>query len=386
MKNLYITVIIVIVMLLASCSDRINENNRKIMFEPIIEINISNELINKKFDYTSLVDSIEVIKLESNAISLIGRIRRIEFENDKFYVSTDTQVLLIFDENGNYINKLSKKGKGPGEYLEMRDFSVDKDGSIKVLSYNTILTYDSNLKYIGQKAINVTSHTGREINPVHFFPVGDFTFLYIGSFGLRKLNPGKDNALYCINNKNIVNEYFPLFSNETSGHQNFYRSDDIVNLTHTYGNDTIYQIHDNYLNPKVFINFGEDRITEKDMMRDHSILYNTVCERGLCGLITNVYENSNYLCFLFTKGISLKQAVFNKKTQEIKVINVVQSLPFPKIITEGLIDNSFFTTIDPYVLLQENDGKNYRDFLNTFHLTNLKETDNPIIIKFKFKF
>lgn len=384
MKNIYAVIIIV---LLVSCSDRIKEKNRIVTDEPLVEINISNELINKEIDYTNLIDSIEVIKLETNGNSLIGSIRKIEFHDDKFYVSTDTQILLIFGRNGNYINKLSKKGKGPGEYLEMRDFSVDKDGSIKILSFNTILTYDLNLKYISQKTINVTSHTGREINPIHFLPIGDFTFLYTGSFALKNLLPGNDYALYCINSKNkIVGEYFPLLSTETSGHQNFYRSNDLINLTNTYGNDTIYQILDDYVVPKVFVNFLDDRITANDMMDDRAVLYNTISDNGLCGNVMKVYENSNYLCFKFTKGRYPKQSVYNKETQEIKVINIVNSLPFPKIITEGLIDNSFFTTIDPYVLLQETNGKNYSDFLNTFNLTSMKETDNPIIVKFKFKF
>lgn len=384
MKNIYI---ILYLILLSSCIEHKEEKNKLNGNEPIVELNISNIFFNKNSDYSSIIDSIEVIKLETNANSLIGSIRKIEFQNEKFYVSDDSQVLLIFDNNGHYCNKLNKRGKGPGEYLEMRDFFIDKDGSIKVLSYNTILTYDLNLKFIEQKAIHVTSTTGREINPVNFLPNCDFTFLYTGSFGLRNLKSGKDNALYCIDNKNkIVNEYFPIFSKSTMGHQNFYRSNDLVNFTNTYGNDTIYQIYDDYLVPKVYINFMDNRITEKDMMEDHAALYNMICENGLCGNVMNVYENSNYLCFKFTKGRSPKQGLFNKKTKEIKVINIGKSLPFPKITVEGLINSSFFTTIDFYMLKSLTDEKPYNDFINTYNLLNLKETDNPLIIKLNFKF
>jgi hypothetical protein len=383
MKNICI---VLIFFLLTSCIGQKKEKKKSINSKPIVELNISNELFDENKDYSSLVGSIEVIKLETNVNSLIGGIRKVVFQNNRFYILDGSQVLYLFNEIGNYLNKLDKRGKGPGEYLEIRDFFVDKDGSIKVLSYNTILKYDSTLKFLEKKTISIKSSNGRLISAIRFLPNDDFTFLYTGSFGLRKIEPGKEKALYCINDKNeIVDEYFPILSISTMGHEKFYRSNDTINFTNTFGNDTIYQINDNYLIPKVFINFSENRITEKDMMGDRSILYNNVSQRGLCGNVMNVYENSDYLCFEFIKGNFPKEGVYNKKTKKIKVISIAKSLPFPKIVAEGLINDYFFTTIDP-LLLSSTDDKYYSDFIKTFDLSDLKETDNPIIVKFKFKF
>lgn len=384
MKNIYI---ILFLILTISCLEQKKEKNKLINPEPIVELNISNQLFDKNSDYSNFIGSIKVIKLETNANSLIGNIRKIEFQNNKFYVLDRSETLFIFDETGNYLNKLNKKGKGPGEYLEMRDFFVDKVGTIKILSYRNVLSYDSNLKFIEQRAIKVTSNTGREINPISFLPNGDFTFLYTGSFGLRNIVQGKDYALYCINNKNkIVGEDLPLLSEVTMGHQHFYRSNDLVYYTNTHGNDTIYQIRDNYLVPKIYINFLEKKITEKDMMGNRGIFYKTVSENELCGNLMKVYENNDYLCFNFPKGRYPKQGVYNKETKKIKIFNVVKSLPFPYIIVDGTINDSFFTMINPYVLFQASDDKIISDFKKTFILSDLKETDNPIIIKFKFKF
>ena len=36
-----------------------------------------------------------------------------------------TSSIKIFDINGRYINSISKKGRGYGEYLEMRNFTID---------------------------------------------------------------------------------------------------------------------------------------------------------------------------------------------------------------------------------------------------------------------
>lgn len=383
MKNICI---ILLLFLITSCSEK-KEKNKIINSEPIIKLNISNILFNENSDYSNFIDSVEVVKLETNANSLIGNIQKIEFQNNKFYVLDDSQVLFIFDETGKYLNKLNKRGKGPGEYLEMRDFFVNNDGSIKILSYRKILTYDSNLKFIEQRAIKVKSDNRREINPINFLPSGDFTFLYSGSFGIKNIVPGKDNALYCINNKNkIISEYLPVFSNVTAGHQNFYRSNDFVLYTNTFGNDTIYQIQENYLIPKAFINFFDKKITEKDMMGNHLILNKKINENELCGNLVNVYENNDYMCFSFIKGIYINQGVFNKKTKEIKVLNINNSLPFPYIMVNGLCDDFFFTTVNPYMLFETSGDKINSDFISTFNLTDLKETDNPIIIKFKFTF
>ncbi|MGV8096467.1 MAG: 6-bladed beta-propeller [Mangrovibacterium sp.] len=152
MKNICI---VLILFLLTSCIGQKKEKKKSINSKPIVELNISNELFDENKDYSSLVGSIEVIKLETNVNSLIGDIRKIEFQNNKFYILDDSQVLYLFNEIGNYLNKLDKRGKGPGEYLEMRDFFVDKDGSIKVLSYNTILKYDSTLKFLEKKTISI---------------------------------------------------------------------------------------------------------------------------------------------------------------------------------------------------------------------------------------
>ncbi len=384
MKNIGI---ILFLILITSCLEQKKERNRLINSESISELNITNELFDENSDYSNLIGSLQVIKLETNANCLFGDIRKIEFQNNQFYILDGSQVLFMFDEKGNFLNKLDKRGKGAGEYLEMRDFFIDKDGSIKVLSYNSILTYDSNLRLIKKKAINVTSDVGREINPLHFFPTGDFTFFYTGSFGLRNIVGGKDYALYCIDNKNrIVNQYFPVFSMVTMGHQNFYRSNDLVNYTNTYGNDTIYQIHDHYLRPKIFVNFLKSRITEENMMGNHAIFYNTICEKELCGNLMKIYENNDYLCFRFSRGRYPKQGVYNKKTKEIKVFNIVKSLPFPFIIVDGVVNDSFFTIINPFVLFQPTAEKNNSNFIKNFNLADLKETDNPIIVKFNFEF
>lgn len=388
MKKIFILLLIVIPFI--SCKKRKSGENTTILNKQLLEINVRESLFSKdndhSIDYSNLIDSIEVIRLETNTNSLIGRIKKIEYSNSNIYILTDSQVLFIFDKNGHFLKKLNKRGRGMGEYIEIKDFFIDNANSIKILSYNEIISYDSNLVYINTKKIN-TTHNGKEIVPINFLPNGEFCFLFVGSFGIRNIVAGEDNALYCIDsNMKITNEYFPVTSNYTSGHKNFYKSNKITYFTNTFGNDTIYQIYEDYLIPKVFINFSEKKTTQKDMMKNRNVFYKTFCDNELCGNLMNVYENDSYLSFLFVAGRYAKQGVYNKINKELKILNVANNFPFPKIIAEGVIKDHFFTTIDPYLLVNNPYNINYKSFIKKFNLTDLKETDNPLIIMFKYNF
>jgi hypothetical protein len=37
--------------------------------------------------------------------------------------------IVMFDVNGNYLNQLDRRGNGPGEYLDIADFTVSRLGN-----------------------------------------------------------------------------------------------------------------------------------------------------------------------------------------------------------------------------------------------------------------
>ena len=142
----YLVILIFVGILLSACNDALFDISQK-----------SNLLE----DPSSLFDKIELIQLETTDSSLIGNIKKIELLDSSIYILDGTQrCILVFDNYGNFKKKLSKIGKGPGEYVNIGDFNVEKDGTIEVLSNYKIIIYD--------KDFNVTD----EINlpdVAHFF-------------------------------------------------------------------------------------------------------------------------------------------------------------------------------------------------------------------------
>jgi hypothetical protein len=90
-----------------------------------------------EFQWPSTITVEEVIYLETTDESILSRL-------DKVFVSPDEQIIVaidltlrkavIFDQHGNILRVLDKKGQGPNEYLHMTDVFVNfKKNTIEIL-------------------------------------------------------------------------------------------------------------------------------------------------------------------------------------------------------------------------------------------------------------
>ncbi|MDR1980568.1 MAG: 6-bladed beta-propeller [Tannerellaceae bacterium] len=98
---------------------------------------------------SDMLKSFRLIWLETTEQSLIGNhIGKIKKHNDKYYISTDRKELLIFDKNGFLINKISKIGNGPGEYIQLCDYDIFENDNIAILNANELIIYDKEGVYM----------------------------------------------------------------------------------------------------------------------------------------------------------------------------------------------------------------------------------------------
>ena len=72
---------------------------------------------NKTIKLSEIASQINLVKLETTKECLIGRTDKLYSFNDDWFIQFGG--LLRFDHNGKYLNKISRKGKGPGEYIEI---------------------------------------------------------------------------------------------------------------------------------------------------------------------------------------------------------------------------------------------------------------------------
>ena len=91
-----------------------------------------------------LFDKIEIIPIETTDNSLI-KFYVYDYLNGKHYILDPLQyILFIFDEKGNYLDRIDKRGQGPDEYTYIYDFTLNPEkGHIEILSpFRFIYCYD----------------------------------------------------------------------------------------------------------------------------------------------------------------------------------------------------------------------------------------------------
>lgn len=91
----------------------------------------------KKYPRGSFKDyfvSSKVISLETTNRSLFSNIDRLSMYNDKIFIlDKKSNAVLIFSSTGKFLSKIKSIGKGPGEYIGLKDFSVDEKSEYIIL-------------------------------------------------------------------------------------------------------------------------------------------------------------------------------------------------------------------------------------------------------------
>lgn len=102
--------------------------------------------------YSVFVDSIKYINLELTDSCLIGRITDMAISRNRMFIFDEQQqTIWVFDRDGKYLNKIYRKGEGPGEYAYINHFEYDeRKNQIVVLSpwQQTLLFYTPEGKYL----------------------------------------------------------------------------------------------------------------------------------------------------------------------------------------------------------------------------------------------
>ena len=109
-----------LVLYLLSC------NSQKSKEPGTVTIDLS-QLPAKQVDVSKYIDDVFVVPLETTPGSLLGQLSNIDQDDsDIFYVSRENQTIYHFSAGGKFINSFCRLGKGPGEYLMIRNMQILK--------------------------------------------------------------------------------------------------------------------------------------------------------------------------------------------------------------------------------------------------------------------
>lgn len=97
---------------------------------------------------TDIVEDYRFIPLETSEASLIGGVNKVRFYDGKIFVldMMKSRSLFVFSDKGEFLYKIGRQGKGPGEFLLPMNFTFDKkkkevivvDGQRKQLLFYTV--------------------------------------------------------------------------------------------------------------------------------------------------------------------------------------------------------------------------------------------------------
>ncbi|HEX2921056.1 MAG TPA: 6-bladed beta-propeller [Bacteroidales bacterium] len=150
MRKLYL-VVTVLISLLLSCKSERNPEARISNIQ--IDMEKASTLEGKR-----IVSKVEYIPIENTEESAFSEISKIQFINDKYYVldiGGRNHHLYIYNRDGSFFQRIGNIGKGPGEYLRLCDFDVDKNEKIYLYDrqFKKIHVFDSANNHITSKPL-----------------------------------------------------------------------------------------------------------------------------------------------------------------------------------------------------------------------------------------
>jgi len=217
---------------------------------------------------SEIASSLEFIKLHTHSDHLLGTIRGVaSWGNQLLIQANGGKSLFVFDRKGNFIKEVGKRGKGPGEFLEIYGLTVDP-------KTNHIYLLDNG-----------------QVKVVEFCEKGDFVAekkLGFYATGILKLDQGflfYTGSVYsyrtegCLLTKtddsyNVINRFHKRPSNRgiPDRVRTLYFHDKNVCYWEPYW-DTVYTFTGSAFEPKYFFDLGRNRIPQKYLESHNTMDY-----------------------------------------------------------------------------------------------------------------
>lgn len=313
--------------------------------------------------------SVEICPLQTCGEYLIGNIKQIETYVGHYYILDEANnCIFTFDTTGQFLQKFSKIGRGPGEYTNLTDIKVDSRG-IFLLDYSqqAILHYDLKWNFLNKVRFNSY--------PENFLLTPSGFFLYSG-----RTNQKNDYCFYETNDTGKILNQFILrdrikhrkynynYSNVFCRNNGLFFSTRYSNNIYSQDNDSIvYQLDfKNKTFPEIELELSDYNIYDSSfpyVVREHIFTYDSLL------WISYLFEQKRQFAIYNTK---MKKTIFcGSITNDL----IADFRFFPQWqIGEYPIDcvSSYNIVNDlPFILDQ---------FPN---LKNLEDTDNPVLFIYK---
>ena len=355
--------------------------------------------------YSSVYKGIKTILLETNETCLIGGINKMHIHDDLIIILDRryARSLYVFDKNGRFIRKIGSVGNGPGEYVEVTDFTIDKEN-------NTIYLFDTMMGRINKYDFA----TGRFINVINLNPsIESRRIAYIGGKIYTDVYYSKhadDNCLLRVIDESSGEE--ELFLNVMEYHKGISNTNNTAQIQVFFllenGNIAFFQQFMNQIveisknGISTLVNFKGNNIStnliKKAIENDPASYYDNIelLNTRIFLQLADIIEHEEYLHFSYCQYLSPVKFIINKQTKEVKVYPnhrddlFLTARYYGPLLHFGCYDSNGSYYYVPQMGMSHfvatvNDNGLPPDFDRLEELKNLTDEANPVIFYHEFK-
>lgn len=370
---------IVVILVVFTCSCSISEDSEKLSDISVKTIELSQGKIESVFEWENYIDSFEIIPLETTRNSVFSKIHKLVKKGGKYYIfDLKMQSILVFREDGTFSNAISNRGHGPGQYNVIKDFQVDNDNNLILLDYKAIHVYTSDMEHM----YTIKIEDDGEVLSFCFFNETNF-------YTFNNIFPSKSNHLLSHYKQKSISK---LFKNEfvVLSRDRFIEHKDGFYLLPPFYNNDIYKINSDSIICAYEITFG-DKFCTPEILEDAPKSVDVrkfINSRGLYYEIGAFFDFQNTIYFNYVLNGVCYNSIYSKTNG--KVESGKRSLLFHlipvMICSYSPEENHLIGIIEPHLLK----SKKIPEELLGVHpelsfLSNLDETENPLIIKMFLK-
>ncbi len=389
MNRIYIILLLVVVCACSSGEKTVLENIEQILVE----------VHNASLDASSFIEKIEIIPLETNDSSLIANLKKVMYdkEMDVYAIYSRHQIVSTFSGNGDFIGSSKKmKGRGPQEYYMAVDIKFNSylQGIDFLNPYGTVYTYSLDFKFLTKRKVN----SKIVVNSLMALSPNNYIFTY------PSLWTDQEVLFANLETQEMNNASYSgtISSRNTMDKECFYKEGDKLYFVPTGINYYFYQIDAEKmkLTPIIYLDFGSSEIKEKDLPgrasgkrsgsdEDISRYSEEIGERYLFlrksdYIIPLVkFFNEDYVYVFFTKNSrNASSFIFDRKREKGFLLKVGK--PFNMQSCFAIVDNILLAICKPDEVYGYVDA-NLMSLEERHKMEQLKEDDNPVILKYYLK-
>ena len=314
-----IIVLLSVALLFYGC---VNRNKKESIDSVVLNVVVTPSNNQQKIELKDITNNLTLIRLETNRECLIkGMPNKVEIFNDRIYIFDISYPgkLYCFDLQGKFLFNISSVGNGPGEYVSLLDFTLDKENMCLWLGDDArkILKYDLNGVFIKQYPTDFSIK-----NLCLLDEKESIMAIRLGFYKEKK----SSFVIYSMNENQILyqKESENIAITRTVAGRFFSESKKHILYTEPF-NDTVFVVTKEGLAPYYVIDFGKRKfpseLFDNDPQPREIITKFTNSDNQYAGLVSNANEDSNYLFFNYRFSGLAQTAVYSIKSDKLMSIN-----------------------------------------------------------------